>query len=1271
MFGSIADARCLIDTGAGVSVFPSSLLPGKFRKTSLSSIRLQTADGKPLEVSGEVDLFVSFIDSSKRVEFNHKFYVANIVTGPIIGADFLKYYGMKVDFAASVLHFGDDSCPIVTLSASVCDVVLAHDVVFKDGHSEVLVKANLIRDGQPVSSLANSLFMPKVEVSRDTGVIPASALVDGSSTFIPVKLLCVLPRPRAKLKAGTILGHIEHSVDISRLAVVADFESTGSEKGSKPVLSKIDVSNSSLSVDEQRQLIELVEEYQDVFSSGEGDLGRTNVVRHKIPTGDNTHTCQRNYRQPYHQRQEIQRQVDILLEKGVVEESVSPWSSPVLMVPKKDGSSRFCVDFRKLNSITKDQEYPIPRIDESLESLAGSKMFTTLDLASGYWQVEVEEEDREKTAFSTSQGHYQFLTMPMGLKGAPATFQHLMNLVLRGLHWSSVLVYLDDIIIFAPSFQEHQQRLREVFDRLREAGLKLKPSKCHFAQESVAFLGHIVSVNGIQTDPAKTERISSWPTPRSVEEIRSFLGLATYYRRFVENFSAIAAPLTNLTGKSVSYQWTDVEDTAFSLLKEKLCSDPVLAHPIFDESHEFVIKTDASGVGIGAVLTQVQSGKERVIAYGSRKLNKAEQSYSVPEREALAVVWGVNHFRQFLYGRHFTIITDHQPLTYLRTMKDPKGKFARWLNELSTYEFDVRYKPGKNHGDADALSRRSYVTIGATTILDDQKAVCLAQQSDSVIKRVMEQLCTDERPNYHGDWTTGPLAAFRRVWHQLEIRNGVLVRHGAQGQIKLVVPKSLFNDVLHSIHDVSTSGHFGIGKTFDRLRQRFYWPGYAAAVEKYVKSCEICQRRNNDFRRANAPLQPIKADAPFEIIAMDFLELPRTPRGNKYCLVVSDYYTKWPEVFALPDQQALTVAKVLIDGVISRHGIPNTLLSDQGGSFENDVIRELCRMLGIHKVRTSPYHPEADGLVERLNRTFLNILAKYVGDKPEDWDLWLSTAAFAYRSAKQASTGFSPFQLLYGRDPVEPVDWQFRLPKNRRTRDALAYFSDVQRYHRLARERIEENVSFAQNRQATDKTTVYHHKYAVGDRVWLHNPAIRHGPGYKLRSSWTGPYVVRKVIGLVNFKIQRVSGGQCVVVHYNRLKPHIGRSASSSSSSSLSAEPSPSSDHPAPASDSVTQPNTSGDHSLTSCDSISDLQPSTTICSPTDEAEDRPTSGMDVDFSDVVEIGNNSADDGVLADVNDDSSESDGDVAMGLSETTQRRSTRVRRAPVRFRDFVI
>lgn len=407
-----------------------------------------------------------------------------------------------------------------------------------------------------------------------------------------------------------------------------------------------------------------------------------------------------------------------MLNAGVISPSASPWCSPVVLVKKKDGSLRFCIYFRRLNDVTIKDSYPLPRIDVVLESLSGSSLFTALDLQSGYWQCEVNPNDRPKTAFSTGIGLYEFNVLPFGVCNGPATFQRLMDIVLDGLNWESALVYLDDVIVFGRNFQEHLERLSSVLARLKSAGLKINPKKCRLFHREVEFLGHIVSRQGIATDPEKVRVVREWPVPLNLTELRSFLGLASYYRRFIQSFASIADPLHKLLNKGERFLWTDECETAFRKLKRCLVSAPILAYPRCDEP--FIIDADASNTGIGGVLSQIQEGKERVVAYFSRALTEPERRYCVTRRELLALIVVCRHFKGYLLGSRFKARTDHNCLRWLKNFREPEGQVARWLEVLAEYNMDIEHRAGKQHGNADGLSRRPCSQCG----VDDNSDWC-------------------------------------------------------------------------------------------------------------------------------------------------------------------------------------------------------------------------------------------------------------------------------------------------------------------------------------------------------------------------------------------------------------------------------------------------------------------------------------------------------------------------------------------------------------------
>ena len=458
--------------------------------------------------------------------------------------------------------------------------------------------------------------------------------------------------------------------------------------------------------DEQNQRVHrLLEENREVFSTSEFDLGRTDLVRHKIDTGSNRPFKQQLRRHPMGYLPVIDEHVDKMLANNVCEPSNSPWASNVVLVKKSDGTLRFCVDYRQLNSLTVKDSYPLPRIDTCFDALGDAKYFSTLDLRQGYWQVENDPETADKTTFITRRGAFKFKVLPFGLSNAPAVFQRLMNMVMQGLTWEACLVFLDDIIVISSTFEQHLDRLSAVFGRLGSANLKLKPSKCKLFQLKVKFLGSVVSAKGIEPDPDKLAAISDWPVPSNLTELRAFVGLASYYRRHVEGFSDIAKPLSELTKKNQPFIWGPEQQTAFETLKDRLIKYPVLAPPL--PEGKYIIDTDASDFAMGAVLQQEQHGTVRVIAYASKTFDAAERQYCTTRKELAAVIYALKEFRHYVLGGvHFLLRTDHGALTSLFRTPVPIQQQARYLNFLADYNFDIQHRAGSQHGNSDGLSRR-------------------------------------------------------------------------------------------------------------------------------------------------------------------------------------------------------------------------------------------------------------------------------------------------------------------------------------------------------------------------------------------------------------------------------------------------------------------------------------------------------------------------------------------------------------------------------------
>ena len=814
-------------------------------------------------------------------------------------------------------------------------------------------------------------------------------------------------------------GEVEERV-MGRLETSSESEGKRAEK----LLDQLQLQLDHLGEEDRAKLVSVLRGYTDVFALTSSELGTTSITEHSIDTGDHPPICQPLRRMPFSLRPQVDKMLQEMLNQGVIQPSSSPWASAVVLVRKKDGSMRFCVDYRRLNHITKLDEFPLPRIDDNLDVLAGCKYFTTLDLASGYWQVAMEPTAREKTAFTTYSGLYEFCRMPFGLVNAPATFQRLMEIVLHGLVRHSCLVYLDDVLVMGSTIEEHNTNLAEVLDRIRRAGLRLKPRKCKFAQESVAYLGHVVTANGVETDPEKLEAVRSYPVPVDAKSLRSFLGLASYYRRFVPGFAKVAGLLHSLTKKDVTFAWSPECQESFEELKHLLTTSPVLAFPDF--SWRFILETDASGAGLGVVLAQEQLDHSvRPIAYASRTLLKHECNYRITELEGLGVVWAVKHFRAYLYGHPCTVYTDHEALKSLLNTPHPPGKLARCGMALQEVDLTIQHCSGKHNLNADALSRFPQAHPPTEDIIDLPEGVVASisegdgdlatlQREDEELKVIVTYLEAGVLPE-------DDRIAKRIVLTQSQyvIDDGVLYRIASDSTLRVIPPSPMRETLFQEAHWGKFGAHLSGSKVHSELGKHYWWEGMRSDITRWSRACLVCAT-HNPGRGPRPPLSPIPVSGPFDRIGVDVIQFPKSREGNQYAVVFMDYLTKWPEAFAVPDQSAATISRLLVEQVVSRHGVPAEILSDRGCAFLSGLMKEVETLLGFHKVNTSAYHPQTDGLVERFNQTLTSMLANTVREDGRDWDTKLPYVLFAYRACCHESTQESPFYLLYGRDPKLP-----------------------------------------------------------------------------------------------------------------------------------------------------------------------------------------------------------------------------------------------------------
>lgn len=1176
--GNKTNLNIVLDTGAAVSLVRKDIVGNaKLRPYNLI---IKNVNGGIIPTRGIADIKLRMSEGV----FPIRAIVVDKLAWPILlGNDFLRRNQASLDYRSSTIRLGARGKDIVISVRGTrpkeCyekprDESTDHAAqpMSQGNEDERKKKETGVRKGRFgcfgddfMEGTFPSSTKGKVTMAEDKRIPPrsskecelnGSALQEADVHFVPAEGITKrgigvgIPRVRNGKTIATLTNHRNHPQAVFENTTVGRIEGSGMVVKSRewePCENKhdpVDYSesktvgiNDELSPIEREQIEALIKEFTDVFAWSPKEIGRTALVEHAIPVEEGCIPIhQAPYRVSHKEKALIRSQVNEMLELGVIRPSTSPWSSPVVMVKKKDGNWRFCVDYRKLNAVTCKDVYPLPVIEDLLSYLGKAKYFASLDLFSGYWQIPVKEIDKSKTAFVTAEGHFEFNVLSFGLCSAPATFQYLADTLFAELKWKKVLVYLDDIIVFAENYSEFLENLKEVLLKLREAGLTLKPSKCHFAMSSLKLLGYAVGRDGIRPDKSKVQAVSDFRTPRSVKDVQSFIGLCNYYRKFIKDFSMIARPLHDLTKKGRKFEWSEREEGAFRLLKDLLISAPVLAH--YDPSLPIELRVDASGYGLGAILLQERDNVKHPIAYASRSLTKAETNYSTTEKECLAAVWALNYFRAYVWGHKVFIVSDHHALCWLKTIKEPAGRLARWSLKLQDCDYEVRHKSGKAHADADCLSRNPVLTpteddeeqsneIPLFSLTNEE--ISDVQRRDPALRDLIEGL---EDPSKIKE-------GLERRINNFKIIEGILMKKnaGARGNPYLmVIPEEMKKEILYSNHDDPLSGHMGFARTYDKVNLRYYWQGMKADVQRYVRSCPDCQVRKGPNQRPGGFLQAIRPGRPFEKIGVDLLgPFRRSRRGKTMIIVATDYSTRWVETKALANGTAEQVARFLLEQVVCRHGSPKTILSDQGKAFQSKVLNSLLKSMGIERSFSTAYHPQTNGLTERFNKTLAEMLSAYTGDEQKDWDEFLPQVTFAYNTTKQATTAETPYYLVHGREAVMP-------------QEAAIIPDEGDQWVRMARERLDaarkEASRRIERRQVEEAKRYDSHRRDVhfeeGDTIRLYTPTRKVGRSEKLIPQYHGPYKIVKQVGPVNYEIQKKRGKR-EIVHVSRISPYYER----------------------------------------------------------------------------------------------------------------------------------
>ena len=809
----------------------------------------------------------------------------------------------------------------------------------------------------------------------------------------------------------------------------------------------------------------------------------------------------------------------------------------------------------------------------------------------------------------------------------------LMSLVLKGLNWKFVLCYIDDILVFRPNLEIHLQHLHEVFQRLRDAKLTLKPSKCQFGVDKVIFLGHVISENGVAVDPRNTDKVQNFPVPVTQKQLRGFLGLCNYYRRFVKDFARICVPLNALLKKEVkrnfsSSDWTTDCQNAFETLKRALVSPPILR--FVDMNKEFILSTDASGGALGYVLGQMDDdGREYVIAYGGRAIRPEEQSWHSNELECLAIISGIEAYRHYLSHRHFRINTDNAAMKWLMDKKEPTGKFARWIIKIQSYNFTIEHRKGTQNQNADAISRIDYSRIEKPTSSQNNASVfaitktetsTATSQSSKVLPSPPNitktssssyvNFCCLNTPNKTNEsievtfeYKSSPVINttdieasqpydipklqrecedFRHIIYYLEdnkvpedkelanlitvvaenqyiLSDGVLYHVCPRTKkLKTADPESLIlqvalpsvkrKEVLAAYHDCKAGGgHFGVKRTFAAIKQKYWWPKMYQQIKDYVSTCDACQRVKVERNRHSVPLNPLPVEDVFSRVHIDILcSLPKTKEGFQYILLVVDSFSKWTEAFPMRTQEAKEVADILYNEIFTRYGAPRTIVSDRGRNFMSKLVNALCEFFEVKRLHTSSYHPETNATVERANGTLAQTLRAYVDNDQMNWPSLLPSIMMAFRSTPcTESSGFSPYQLLFGKEMHLPIDTSL-IPKPTLGQNVQQYFENLIEKLKIVKEIAKSNLENAQAKaKHTHDIRAEPPTFQVGDLVMMKLGKVAVGLSSKLESKWVGPFRIMETGPNFTYKLKNIQDDkvQKSLINASRLKLYHQRQA--------------------------------------------------------------------------------------------------------------------------------
>lgn len=1153
-----------MDSGASCSIITAQLVPPRTVIDENDTIRIRGINGTTYAL-GSINARLCY----ENAMFTAKLYVVKGLppnVPALLGTDFLKKYGVTLHFGRQIfiansnqgkieIPFNEPQVSLICVPART-ELTTVITVNVKEPH--VLLSQQI----KPHVFIANTIVDPK----------------DGK---IPVKILNVS-------KKTVFLNEIKPKMEkLDNYDIVQLNDCKEIPNRTQQLLRELKLNH--LSGNEKESIKKICLKYNDIFCLENDKLTVTKILTPSINVKDNTKPVYtKPYRLPHSQKSEIERQIKEMTKNGIIEEARSEWNSPMLLVPKKSCNDRkkwrMVIDYRKVNNALQDDRFELGNIEEIIDSLAGAKYFTHLDLSQGYYQCEIDPKSRPITAFSTASGQFQMTRLPMGLKISPATFSRLMTVAMSGLCMEKCLVYLDDIIVFGKSLEEHNKNLIAIFERLRGVNLKLNPGKCNFLQQELIYLGHFISEEGVRPDPSKIESVNNWPVPTTADEVKRFVAFANYYRKHIQDFSKICIPLNHLTRKGIPFEWSAECQQAFETLKTKFINPPVLDYPDFKQT--FKLQTDASGYALGAVLSN-QNG--RPVAFASRALNKSEMNYGTIEKELLAVVWSIKHFRPYLFGRKFDLETDHRPLVYLFSMKEPSSRLTKFRLALEEYDFTINYIPGKSNVLADALSR---ITIKDLQELNNKieqdilittrstarkantnkdfndespgqqpsygKSVELTFDEKNKIPEVkfcmlnnqliiqpaktlvqlrrivvmLRNMCKNKNINELVIKNTDHGKQFYNMVYTNNMNKGMPIMRMIDPKVKHIENKTEQHLIINDFHVLPTAGHAGIKKTLKNIQRRYFWSSMTNDVTNFIKSCEACQK-NKHIKPRNIPqIITTTANSAFSKIYLDLVgPLLPSNEGYVYILTTQCELTKFITATPIRNKSTEVVAKAFVENVLLNYGVPDEIATDRGTEFMSELFQHICELLQIKKLNSTAYHHQSIGALENSHKSLGNFLRIYAARQPGNWSSWIKFYQFAYNTTVHLETEKTPFELVFGKNcklPSNLKDYETQTPIYNLEDYAKSLKYKIQITQREIQQRL---IDAKENRIRKLNTKLKPMTYLPGQLILIKNEAKS-----KLNSIYDGPYPVLTDRGQnVEVRIKN----RLDIIHKDRTKPFI------------------------------------------------------------------------------------------------------------------------------------